>query len=62
LDIYNVRGQKIKTLLNDNLSAGIHNCIWDGKDDNGQIVSSAMYIVRLDDGNKIKQHKMMLIK
>jgi hypothetical protein len=62
LDIYNVRGQKIKTLLNDNLSAGIYNCLWDGKDDNGTIVSSAMYIVRLDDGNQIKQHKIMLIK
>jgi hypothetical protein len=36
--------------------------LWDGKDDNGQIVSSDMYIVRLDDGNQIKQHKMMLIK
>jgi len=62
LDIYNVRGQKIKTLLNDNLSTGLHNYVWDGKDDNGTIVSSAMYIVCLDDGNQIKQHKIMLIK
>ena len=43
LNIYNVRGQKVKTLINDNMQAGWHSIVWNGRDDNGKSVSSGVY-------------------
>jgi len=43
LNIYNIRGQKVKTLINDNMQAGWHSIVWNGRDDNGKSVSSGVY-------------------
>ena len=43
LIIYNVRGQKVKTLISDNMQAGWHSIVWNGRDDNGKSVSSGVY-------------------
>ncbi|NIR48339.1 T9SS type A sorting domain-containing protein [candidate division KSB1 bacterium] len=47
LEIYNVLGEKIRTLTERNLTAGFHAASWDGKDDRGQNVPSGLYIYRM---------------
>ncbi|HPS38640.1 MAG TPA: T9SS type A sorting domain-containing protein [Candidatus Cloacimonadota bacterium] len=62
LDIYNVRGQLVKTLANGILDSGRHNLVWNGLDEAGQPVSSGMYFSRLSYGNHTESRKMMLVK
>ncbi|MDY6915893.1 MAG: choice-of-anchor J domain-containing protein [Candidatus Cloacimonadota bacterium] len=62
LTIYNSKGQKIKTLINSNLSAGEHVIYWDGKDENGDAMSSGVYLYMLKNGNKRLTNKMLLMK
>lgn len=42
--LYNVMGQKVKTLFNQKVAAGFHQCIWDGLNDAGEDVGSGTYI------------------
>ncbi|MDA3814446.1 MAG: T9SS type A sorting domain-containing protein, partial [Candidatus Cloacimonetes bacterium] len=44
LEIYNIKGQLVKTLVNNDLSAGEHSFIWNGKDGNGNQVASGIYL------------------
>ena len=61
LSIYNLKGKKIKTLVNEHLNIGRHSVVWDGKDDNGKHVSSGMYFYRLKTDRVINK-KMVLLK
>jgi len=47
LAIYNVCGQRVRTVLNSNIKSGMHIIRWNGADDNGNTVSSGLYIVIL---------------
>ena len=47
LTVYNLKGQKVKTLVNENLHAGKHTVIWNGKDDSGKSVSSGIYLYKM---------------
>jgi hypothetical protein len=63
VEIYNIKGQKVKTLVKEKKTAGMHTLIWNGKDDNGQDVSTGIYFYRTQIGNEFKQtHKMLLMK
>ncbi len=62
LDVYNLAGQKVKTLVNDRKTAGSHNVVWNGKDDAGNNVSSGVYFYRITNGNESKTNKMILMK
>ncbi|MCK4695612.1 MAG: T9SS type A sorting domain-containing protein [Candidatus Cloacimonetes bacterium] len=65
LVIYNIKGQKVKTLINDSasqLSAGQHSVTWNGTDDNNKPVSSGIYFCKLKAGDFQKVKKMVLIK
>jgi hypothetical protein len=62
LDIYNVKGQKVKTLLNALLGKGKHTLEWNGKDEQGRPVSSGIYFSRLTTPEGSFVHKMMLMK
>ncbi|MBL7149647.1 MAG: T9SS type A sorting domain-containing protein [Candidatus Cloacimonetes bacterium] len=62
LVIYNVKGQKVKTLVNEKLPAGEHSVIWDGRDSNGKRVGSGVYFYKLKAGRMEKVKKMILIK
>ncbi|MCF7794211.1 MAG: hypothetical protein K9M95_04175 [Candidatus Cloacimonetes bacterium] len=63
VEIYNIRGQKVKTLLNSLLSAGHLECIWNGKDTNNKRVSTGEYFAKLKiDGEEVEVKKMMLLK
>ncbi len=63
LEIYNIKGQKVKQLVSDQLSAGQHTVVWDGKDKNGKSVTSGIYFYRLKAGKDFsKTKRMMLLK
>ena len=62
LVIYNILGQKVKTLLNENRSAGNHTVVWNGKDSNNRSVSSGVYFYRMTTEGYSKTSKMILMK
>jgi hypothetical protein len=63
LSIYNVKGQKVKTLSNENLSKGTHKVQWNGDDDSGKGVSSGIYYYRLNSGGQtLATEKCLLLK
>ncbi|MDO9576411.1 MAG: T9SS type A sorting domain-containing protein [Candidatus Cloacimonadales bacterium] len=63
LSIFNMKGQKVKTLLENELKSGDISLEWKGDDDNGKIVSSGIYFYKLRiDGKTIKSNKCLLLK
>ncbi len=63
MSVYNLRGQKVRSLENMIKSSGEHILAWDGRDDNAVAVGSGIYLLRFEaDGFPIKLQKMMLMK
>jgi len=62
VSVYNLKGQKVKQLLNDHVIAGRHKVVWDGTNSHGQYVSSGLYFVKIKHSNINRLHKMMLMK
>jgi flagellar hook assembly protein FlgD len=52
LGIYNLKGEKVKTLVKDNKNTGNYEIVWDGKNKNNQRVSSGVYLYKMDINNK----------
>ena len=62
LKIYNILGQVVKTLVNEQKNAGTYNVQWRGDNDFGHKVSSGAYIYRVIAGQNIFTKKMVLLK
>lgn len=63
LDIYNIRGQLVKSLLREEaMPAGRSELVWDGRDASGTAVSSGIYLYKLRAGEHILVRKMLLSK
>ena len=62
LSIYNILGEKVKTLVNGNLDAGNHTVTWDGKNESGSVVASGIYFYKLNAGDNVTIKKMSLLK
>ena len=62
LEIYNILGQKVRTLVNEIGSAGSHEVRWDGTNQFGHKVASGMYIYRLVAGEFIATKRMVLMQ
>jgi hypothetical protein len=62
LVIYNIRGQRVKTLLNGAVLAGNHLVNWDGTDQSGNPVSSGVYLYRLCTGNYSQTRELLYLK
>lgn len=62
LEVYNMKGQKVRTLLDGNVKAGSHTVIWKGDDDNGKSVTSGVYFYKLSSGKYSSTKKMILLK
>jgi len=62
LSIYNIRGQLVKTLINDWQETGVHTIEWNGADNAAQRVSSGVYFYKLQAGSIVETKKMLLIK
>jgi hypothetical protein len=62
LKIFNLLGQEIKTLVDEPLSEGKYEVVWDGRDDRNLLMSTGIYIYRLQIGSQVKVKKMTLVK
>jgi len=62
IEIYNIKGNKVKTLVKEHKSAGNHQVLWDGTDDRNRYVGSGIYFYRLKSGSYISTRKMLLLK
>ncbi|MBU2444960.1 MAG: T9SS type A sorting domain-containing protein [Bacteroidetes bacterium] len=62
IKIYNMLGQEVKTLMNKEMSPGLYNVQWDGKDNHGQSAVSGVYVYRVVAGQYSQSMKMLLLK
>ena len=62
LIIYNVLGQRVKTLVNTHATPGTHSIIWNGLSEQGVPVSSGLYIMSLSSGTTYLSQKMVLLR
>ncbi len=62
LQIYNLLGQKVKTLVNEYQPFGSHHIVWDGKNEQGKKVTSGVYFYRLKVNELSETKRMVLLK
>ncbi len=62
VSLYNLKGQKVRTLHKGILKSGEHKLIWDGKDNTGRTVSSGVYFTRIETGKQSLTRKLLLMK
>jgi hypothetical protein len=62
LDVYNVLGQKVRTLINTSLPAGDHQVVWNGQSDAARMMSTGVYFYRLSAGGQSQTYKTVLLK
>jgi len=61
LSIFNVKGQKIKTLVQNEFTKGYHSVVWNGDDDFGNSVASGVYLYKLSVNGKTKDVKKCIL-
>ncbi|MDO9577893.1 MAG: C25 family cysteine peptidase [Candidatus Cloacimonadales bacterium] len=61
LTIYNIKGQKVRTLVNGELEKGLHDVVWNSKDSSSKSVASGVYFYKFDVNGKMKGLKKMLL-
>jgi hypothetical protein len=62
LKIYNLRGELVRTLIEEQLNVGSHRVLWDGNDDNGRLQSSGVYFYKLETKDFNAVRKLILLK
>ncbi len=62
VEIFNGKGQLIRTLVNAIQPSGYYNAVWNGRDDAGKTVASGVYLVRMHAGDYRSTRKMMLME
>jgi photosystem II stability/assembly factor-like uncharacterized protein len=62
LRIFNTLGQEVRTLINEQQTAGEKSIVWDGRDQFGREMTSGVYIYRIQAGEYIQSRKMLLVR
>jgi hypothetical protein len=62
LQIFDVKGRKVKALVNESQPAGRHEAIWDGRDSSNNPVASGVYFYKLIAGDFVETRRMVLLK
>jgi hypothetical protein len=62
LEVFDILGRKVKTLVNENLTAGYKQVIWDGTNESGDDVASGVYFYRIKSVDFATTKKMVLLK
>ena len=62
LGVYNMKGQLVKTLVNESRNAGVHFTAWNGMDNNNRKVASGLYFYKLDASDYTSVKKMIMLK
>jgi hypothetical protein len=62
IEIFNIVGQKVKTLMDQDMKPGVYQADWDGKDESGNPVSTGVYFYKVQAGDFSDMKKMVLLK
>jgi len=62
IDIYNVRGQRVRSLVSGVYGTGVHSIVWNGCADDGRSVGSGVYFYRMSAGEYSGVRKMLMLK
>jgi flagellar hook assembly protein FlgD len=62
IDIFNVRGQKVARLADEQQDAGMHSMQWNGTDQEGNAVGSGIFFCKVRSGEFTNSRKMILMK
>ncbi|MFC1898286.1 right-handed parallel beta-helix repeat-containing protein [Candidatus Cloacimonadota bacterium] len=62
LSIFNIKGQKVLTLINEHIQKGKHSIVWSGVDEYNDSVSSGIYLYKIKAGNRESVNRMLLLK
>ncbi len=62
LEVYDVSGRRVRSLVEGEMRPGTHVVTWDGRNEQGRRVSSGVYLCRLVSGNVVNTRKMVLLK
>jgi len=62
IEIYNIKGQKVKTLVSETKAPGNYTAVWRGLDDNNHPVSSGVYFFKMNAGKYSSTKKMIMMK
>jgi len=62
LVVYNLRGQRVKKLINEQLPSGSYSAIWNRTDEQDKSVSSGLYFYKMKAGKFVSVKKMILMK
>lgn len=62
LDVYNIKGQKVRSLLDESKSSGRHSIVFEARDANGKALSSGIYFYRFTAGKYHATRKMLLME
>ncbi|HHE54674.1 MAG TPA: T9SS type A sorting domain-containing protein, partial [Caldithrix abyssi] len=62
VNIYNLLGQKVRQLFHGTQNRGLHQIVWNGKDQAGHTLSSGIYIVQVQAGQNTARQKILLVK
>lgn len=60
--IYNLLGNRVAELVNEQQNAGVHEVTWNGSDEKGRQVSSGVYLLTINTGSTVQSKKMILLK
>ena len=62
LHVYNLQGQRVRTLVDGAVAAGRGKVVWDGRDQRGHVVASGVYLYRLEAGAVALTRKMVFLR
>jgi hypothetical protein len=62
LTIYDIRGRRVRTLIDQDFEVGNHKIHWNGQNDRGESVPSGIYLYRLKTGGKVSTRKMTILE
>ena len=62
LTVFNTLGQKIRTLVDETKTTGLHTVQWDGRNNMGEQVSSGLYFYRIEAGSFVQTKRMMMLE
>jgi hypothetical protein len=62
LEIFNIKGERIRVLVDRQQPSGRHDVVWDGRNASGQAVATGVYLYRLRAGSAVETRKMQLLK
>lgn len=62
VDVFNVGGRRVTTLMDEELPPGLHPVVWDGRDPSGRTSQAGLYFLRLSSGDEVHSRKLLLLR